>query len=1090
MLKNRKICILLVFMLLINILPTYIAFAAYDGEFIINDSKVVITENGTYKVTGNDKTSNTIYVSNDLDNVTIDIENLNIRHSSSFGVAPIEVGTNTHLTLNFINENVLIGYNTPAISVISEDSSVTISGTGTLRASGGEQCAGIGGSKTMGSVIINSGNITAISGTRSAGIGVGYNGKGGSVTINGGTVTSTGYGGGAGIGAGYGGDFGEITINGGTVSATSTEGGAGIGGGYRGKGGKITINGGDITSLSRGGGYSIGSGRYLVGSEIYIDKNANVNAFSASGIAPIEETDFTTNAFGFAGVFSSNPFKTDDTFEFKSDAGSKNVTFPAQCQELYTTLPAAGTYTVTCSDGDLTYKDGSKKYDKFEIADTYKLFKIFSKCACELTAPDFLVDDILLSASTSSTNSITATTKKVTLKAKNSEFTRSDTCTLHTKSSMTIKYKYEIIEDRSQIATLSGSSLTVKVANAGVYSVTVRATAYVGDGELSAYTDTPIKITKQVAAEDIEDDDIYIDANGVYNIKGTTKHNAIIVASDLLDVTLVLSGVNIDLSLNSGNNKSPITIGAGSNVTISNSGTTTLKSRKDNNVINLQYAEGYGANTTVNLRGTGTLSMYSKGKASCVGGANSEVYFFDSKVKMSAEDSPAVSAAKVFVAEDADLYALSEQNKSNPISGTFITVNKEGFKPAYVIQAKFKKALDITKTSTVTFKNSKTKKTVSISDVTKDTKSVAVVLPDEGYYTAYYKASSSDTLQDLSYTDNKESLLEFNVSSHNTAMDFEFSQCKCKVSAPKFKISAITIPYDEYYRSFYLEAEDAKFKFDENCTIHNEYSNVDYKYTIVEDDDDIATLSDSRIKLEVYNPGKYTVKVRATAYVDGVSATKDATLNITKLTQAETEKKRGEEHMPYISGYSDGSFKPDLPITRAETARLMVNVLDLKYISEDSDLTDISDRNWFYDDVVLMQSKSILTGYEDGTFRPDNNITRAEFCVVVSRALGVSGASGKSKLSDVTNHWAAPYINALVKKKVITGYTDNSFKPDASITRAEAVKIINALLGRTPNSDKVAEAGGNNNFYDLKKKHWAYYEILEASEKHYKNDWH
>lgn len=1086
----KKISIFILLTLILNLLPFY-TVSAYSAEFNITEKNIVITENGSYRVIGDNSTTNTIYIADNLDDVTIDVDNISVRHSSSFGTAPIEVGKNTHVTLNFIGDNVLLGYSTPAIAVESSDSSVTISGSGNVTATGGEYSAAIGSSKdnTAGSIIINSASVTANGGNRAAAIGTGSAADGSKITINGGSVKAKAFGGGAAIGAGYNGDFGMLTVNGGDITAIASDGGAAIGGGYRGIGGEITINGGSIYANSSDGGYGIGSGRYAVGSVVTISKDATVSAFSANDSEAVESAKLTTDAIAFAGGFSGSFFRADTEFTFTSDTSSQNITFPKGAKEMYVTINSAGLYTITADDTKLAYKKSSAKIEKFDIKNEYIYYEFTSVCDCELSPPSFVVDNVVLSKGSK--------TKSVTLKADDAEFTRSDDCSTHESKSPTIKYKYEIVEDKAAIAQITNKTLKVTVDNPGTYTVVVRATAYVGDGEISASAETPVKVTKQTEALDIEDGDIYIRANGIYNIEGDSKHNAIFVSDDLLDVTLVFSNVDIDLSSNSGKNKTPITIGAGSNVTVTANSACTFTAKKDYNAITLNYSDMYTAPTTLNFNGASKITFTSSGKESCISGKESEIYFFDGDIYLYSEDAPAVESEKVFVSEKSKIFASCESNKKLPFTGTFINKKVNGYNPAYFLQIKLKNTLDLSENSKtfIVVKNSDTGKSTSISSITEDILSVAFILPydedeTDGYYYATYRSTNANTTKYLTYTENDETYREFYSDSPNTVVQLETSKCKCKLSAPKFKLTSVTLAADETTKKFSLNAEDAVLKVDDDCIQHKKSNSINYKYVVIEDEDDVASIQDSRLVIEAYDAGKHKVKVQAIAEVNGLTATKDASLTVTKLTEEATEKMRGEEHKPYISGYDDGEFKPDNNITRAEAARIIINAFDYRYTSNDSEFADVSIKDWFYDDVATMESMGVMTGYEDGTFAPNQTMTRAEFSVVMCRVLNIQKNSGKSKLSDVSDHWASQYINALVKKKIISGYENGTFRPDNPITRAEVVTLVNKALNRSPNAELASTAGVDNDFTDLRKKHWAYYEIMEASNKHYCNDWH
>ncbi|MFI3226148.1 MAG: S-layer homology domain-containing protein [Clostridia bacterium] len=195
-----------------------------------------------------------------------------------------------------------------------------------------------------------------------------------------------------------------------------------------------------------------------------------------------------------------------------------------------------------------------------------------------------------------------------------------------------------------------------------------------------------------------------------------------------------------------------------------------------------------------------------------------------------------------------------------------------------------------------------------------------------------------------------------------------------------------------------------------------------------------------------------------------------------------------DDHMAYIQGYLDGSFNPDNSITRAETivifSRLIVETMDID-ATYSSSFTDINGDEWYANTLGFMQQFGIVTGYEDGTFRGDEYITRAEFATVASRFDELVD-SQENIFSDVSDtHWAISYINSAAAKGWINGYEDGTFKPQQSITRAEVVTLINRILSRSADMDFIDENIDEMvTFYDVYSNHWAYGSILEASNSH------
>ncbi len=182
-------------------------------------------------------------------------------------------------------------------------------------------------------------------------------------------------------------------------------------------------------------------------------------------------------------------------------------------------------------------------------------------------------------------------------------------------------------------------------------------------------------------------------------------------------------------------------------------------------------------------------------------------------------------------------------------------------------------------------------------------------------------------------------------------------------------------------------------------------------------------------------------------------------------------------YLKYINGFSDNTFRPDIPVTRAQSAKMMYYVLDLDSVDSGSGFSDVSESYWGYNTIMALNAAGILKGYSNGKFNPDAAITRAEFATAIARAMGIEAKKAETTaFSDVRGHWACDVISSLAEQKIISGYRDGTFKPDGRITRAEAVKLINNAVGM-----KKRENVENLRFTDLKEDHWAYSEIMSAA---------
>ena len=199
-----------------------------------------------------------------------------------------------------------------------------------------------------------------------------------------------------------------------------------------------------------------------------------------------------------------------------------------------------------------------------------------------------------------------------------------------------------------------------------------------------------------------------------------------------------------------------------------------------------------------------------------------------------------------------------------------------------------------------------------------------------------------------------------------------------------------------------------------------------------------------------------------------------------------------DKHIAYLSGYPNGTVRPDGSITRAEAAMIFWRLLRTsdKSSTVGTRFRDVKDGQWYSQAVSYLATMGILLGYPDGTFRPNQRITRAEFTTIAARF--------DSLITDVANpfsdlkasHWASQYILSAYSKGWVTGYADGSFKPSATINRGEAVAIVNRMLGRVLTIDEVP-AEFYTLYSDLPTTHWAFSDIIEASVEHeheYKSD--
>jgi len=207
----------------------------------------------------------------------------------------------------------------------------------------------------------------------------------------------------------------------------------------------------------------------------------------------------------------------------------------------------------------------------------------------------------------------------------------------------------------------------------------------------------------------------------------------------------------------------------------------------------------------------------------------------------------------------------------------------------------------------------------------------------------------------------------------------------------------------------------------------------------------------------------------------------------------------GTDHFAYIIGMPDGLVHPEGNITRAEVATIFFRLLkdevrDANFTSTNS-FSDVNAGQWFNNAISTMAKMGIVKGYDDGTFRPNEGITRAEFAAIAARFDRTSAQP--IYFTDTYGHWATDEISRAARNGWINGYPDGSFKPDQRITRAEAMALINRVLHRSP-ADEAALLENMVQWPDNQdKSKWYYLDVQEATNSHnyviipssYKEEW-
>ena len=205
-----------------------------------------------------------------------------------------------------------------------------------------------------------------------------------------------------------------------------------------------------------------------------------------------------------------------------------------------------------------------------------------------------------------------------------------------------------------------------------------------------------------------------------------------------------------------------------------------------------------------------------------------------------------------------------------------------------------------------------------------------------------------------------------------------------------------------------------------------------------------------------------------------------------KTTSTDPYMLNGEDHYAYIKGYPNGSFKPNATITRAEAAsifyRLLTDTTRRTYTTSYNTFKDVPAKAWYNTAVSTMAKLGIVNGGSDGYFRPNDPITRAEIAAMIARCDGNSYGNAYTNFSDVKGHWAANYIARAYELGWINGY-GSTYAPDKYITRAETVAILNRVLNRAPQNTSDL-LNGLNTFNDVSTTSWYYLDVEEAANSH------
>ncbi|MFC5401257.1 S-layer homology domain-containing protein [Cohnella soli] len=203
----------------------------------------------------------------------------------------------------------------------------------------------------------------------------------------------------------------------------------------------------------------------------------------------------------------------------------------------------------------------------------------------------------------------------------------------------------------------------------------------------------------------------------------------------------------------------------------------------------------------------------------------------------------------------------------------------------------------------------------------------------------------------------------------------------------------------------------------------------------------------------------------AVVKVDGMQAYRDA--------------QSSAKQTPYLAGYADGTFKPNATITRAELASILAKVIPGEGTNSVTVFKDVPAMNWAKEAISKVAKLGLMRGEPDGSFNPNKPVTRAEIAMIaaaiVNRGANSAEVNNGNGFKDISGHWAEASILTAQASGIMSGFQDGSFRPGQALSRAEAVVIINRIIGRKP------VLSGMPSYKDVPASHWAYGAIQAAS---------
>ena len=300
-----------------------------------------------------------------------------------------------------------------------------------------------------------------------------------------------------------------------------------------------------------------------------------------------------------------------------------------------------------------------------------------------------------------------------------------------------------------------------------------------------------------------------------------------------------------------------------------------------------------------------------------------------------------------------------------------------------------------------------------------------------------------------------------------------------------------------------------KIKSDRTTTIKIQYTRNSYTLTINYVYRDGSKAAESHIETILYGKDYSVTSPKISGYtadklvVSGTMPADNRTVTVTytksgghhprpkPTVEIEDDDALGlntTDHFAYIVGYGNGEVRPQNNITRAEVAtiffRLLTDDVRDENLTKTNRYSDVAATSWYNTAVSTLSSMGIITGYPDGTFRPNAAITRAEFAAIAAR-FDNDGDKTAAKFSDIANHWAKDEISIAYNNGWINGYPDGTFGPQRDITRAETMTLVNRVLNRQPETEDDLLPNMTVWTDNANPKAWYYLAVQEATNSHY-----